>query len=87
VWDWARFHQAGISYVEPGSPWQNPYVESFNSKIRDALLACEVLDTLTEAKVLIEDWRIDYNWYRPHSSLGKLSPARYAAMKHNRDPN
>lgn len=87
VRDWARFHQAGISYIEPGSPWQNPYVESFNSKIRDELLACEVFDTLTEAKVLIEDWRIDYNWNRPHSSLGNLSPARYAAMKHNPDPN
>ena len=79
VRDWCRFNAAGTSYIDPGSPWQNAYVESFNARLRDELLSCEVFDTLTEAKVLLEDWRIDYNWNRPHSALGNQPPAKYAA--------
>ena len=56
-------------YIEPGSPWENGYCESFNSKLRDELLAREIFYDLREAKVLIEGWRIHYNTYRPHSSL------------------
>jgi putative transposase len=56
--------------IEPGSPWGNGYVESFNGKLRNELLAREVFDTLLEAKVLIERWRRAYNTIRPHSSLG-----------------
>ena len=56
--------------IEPGSPWENGYVESFNGKLRDEFLAREVFDTLLEAKVLIERWRRAYNTVRPHSSLG-----------------
>jgi putative transposase len=77
--DWCRFNAAGTSYIDPGAPWQNAYVESFNGRLRDDLLSCEVFDTLTEAKVLLEDWRIDYNWNRPHSALGNQPPAKYAA--------
>ena len=62
-------------FIEPGSPWENGYVESFNGKLRDELLNCEVFDTLLEAKVLIERWRRDYNTIRPHSSLGYRAPA------------
>ncbi len=76
--DWCRSSGAGASYIEPGSPWQNPYVESFNGRLRDELLAVEQFDTLLEAQVLIEDWRIEYNTSRPHSSLGWLAPAAYA---------
>ena len=65
--DWCRFNQAGSAYIEPGSPWQYPYVESFGSRIRDELLAVELFDSLAEAKLLVEDWRIDYNTNRPHS--------------------
>jgi putative transposase len=77
--DWCRFSQAATSYIEPGSPWQNPYVESFGSRIRDELLGVELFDTLAEAKVLVEDWRLDYNTKRPHSALGMMAPARLAA--------
>jgi transposase InsO family protein len=62
-------------YIEPGSPWENGYVESFNGKLRDELLNGEVFDTLLEAKVLIERWRQEYNTRRPHSSLGYRPPA------------
>ena len=62
-------------YIEPGSPWENGYCESFNSKLRDEFLAREVLYTMKEAKVLIEQWRIYYNTFRPHSSLGYKPPA------------
>jgi putative transposase len=62
-------------FIEPGSPWENGYVESFNGKLRDELLAREQFDTLLEAKVLIERWRRHYNTARPHSSLGYRSPA------------
>jgi putative transposase len=77
--DWCRFNRAGSAYIEPGSPWQNPYVESFGSRIRDELLAVELFDSLAEAKLLVEDWRIDYNTNRPHSALGMMAPARFAA--------
>ncbi len=76
--DWCRFSKAGSAYIEPGSPWQNPYVESFGSRIRDELLAVELFSCLAEAKVLIEDWRQDYNEHRPHSALGMIAPAVFA---------
>lgn len=77
--DWCRASSAGTHYIDPGQPWQNPWVESFNSRLRDELLAIEQFDTILEAKVLIEHWRIDYNINRPHSSLGYLTPAAHAA--------
>jgi transposase InsO family protein len=76
--DWCRFTGAGTSYIEPGSPWQNPYVESFGSRLRDELLAVEAFNTLMEAQLLVEDWRIEYNTVRPHSALGYLTPTDYA---------
>lgn len=62
-------------FIEPGSPWENGYNESFNSKLRDELLNMEIFYTMKEAKVLIERWRHDYNTIRPHSSLGYRPPA------------
>jgi len=62
-------------YIEPGSPWENGYVESFNGKLRDELLDREIFYTLQEAQVLIERWRQHYNRFRPHSSLGYRPPA------------
>jgi putative transposase len=62
-------------YIEPGSPWENGYCESFNSKLRDELLESEQFSTLYEAQVLIERWRRHYNAIRPHSSLGYRPPA------------
>jgi len=62
-------------FIEPGSPWENGYVESFNGKLRDELLNGEMFENLYEAKVLIEAWRVQYNTVRPHSSLKYLPPA------------
>jgi putative transposase len=62
-------------FIEPGSPWENGYIESFNGKMRDELLSREIFTTLREAKVLIEQWRREYNQVRPHSALGYRPPA------------
>ena len=62
-------------FIEPGSPWENGYVESFIGKLRDELLNGEIFDTLFEARVLTERWRREYNKYRPHSYLGYKPPA------------
>jgi len=62
-------------FIEPGSPWENGYIESFNGKFRDELLNGEIFDTVLEAKVLIEEWRWEYNTCRPHSSLKYKTPA------------
>jgi putative transposase len=72
-------------YIEPGSPWENGYVESFNGRLRDELLNREVFDTLLEAKVLIERWRVGYNTVRPHSSLGYRPPAPEAVWAVRKD--
>ena len=84
--DWCRFSRTGTSYIEPGSPWENPFIESFNGKLRDELLDGEIFETLLEAQVLAEDFRIDYNTYRPHSSLGYLAPARFAKQWRVNEP-
>ena len=67
-------------FIEPGSPWENGYIESFNGKLRDELLNREIFTTLTEAKVLIAGWRREYNQVRPHSSLGYRPPAPEAKI-------
>jgi putative transposase len=77
--DWCRFADTGTAYIEPGSPWQNPFIESFNGKARDELFAREVFDSVFEARVLYNDWCDAYNRVRPHSSLGYLAPAVFAA--------
>jgi putative transposase len=59
--DWCRFSKTGTAYIDPGSPWQNAYVESFNGRVRDELLDVEEFSCLAEARVVIEDWREDYN--------------------------
>ena len=67
-------------FIEPGSPWENGYIESFNGKLRDELLNREIFSTLTEARVLIEQWRMEYNTIRPHSALGYRPPAPEAII-------
>ena len=67
-------------YIEPGSPWENGYIESFNGKLRDELLTREIYTTLEEAKVLIKQWRREYNQVRPHSSLGYQPPVPEAIL-------
>lgn len=68
VADWCRFNGTGTLFIDPGSPWQNGFCEPFNSRLRDEILNQQVFDTLFEAKILLEDHRIDYNFNRAHSS-------------------
>jgi putative transposase len=70
-------------FIEPGSPWENGYIESFNGKLRDELLDGEIFTTLFEAKVLIGNWRQDYNTVRPHSALKYRPPAPETIMLNN----
>ena len=76
--DWCRFNHATTAYIQPGAPWQNPYAESFNGHLRHELLDMESFNTLHEAQLLVEDWRLEYNHYRPHQSLNYQTPAEYA---------
>ena len=75
VRDWIRAVGAKTAYIEPGSPWENGYCESFNSKLRDELLDGEIFYSLREAEIVIESWRRHYNTKRPHSALGYRPPA------------
>ena len=75
VRDWIAAVGAKTAYIEPGSPWENGYCESFNARFRDELLNGELFYTLREAQILIEQWRVHYNTVRPHSSLGYRPPA------------
>ncbi len=75
VRDWITAVGARTAFIEPGSPWENGYCESFNSKLRDELLNGEIFYSLAEARIVIEGWRQHYNTRRPHSSLGYRPPA------------
>ena len=77
---WIAAVGARTAYIEPGSPWENGYCESFNGKLRDELLNGEIFYTLKEAKIVIEGWRQHYNKVRPHSSLGYRPPAPEAIV-------
>ena len=77
---WLAREKIKTIYIEPASPWQNGFVESFHGRFRDECLNREQLWTLTEARVVIEDFRLDYNTRRPHSRLGYRSPVNYAAL-------
>ena len=76
---WLRANAVEALYIEPGSPWENGYIESFNGKLRDDVLDREVFYSVKEARVLAENWRLEYNHYRPHSSLDYMTPAAFAA--------
>ena len=80
VREWLGNVGAKTLYIEPGSPWENGYVESFNGKLRDELLDREVFNTLHEVQVLVERYRRTYNQVRPHSSLGYRPPAPETVM-------
>lgn len=80
VREWLERLKVQTLYIEPGCPWENGYVESFNGKLRDELLNREIFYTLQEARVLIERWRDHYNTRRPHSSLGYRSPVPQAII-------
>jgi putative transposase len=84
--DWCRLSRIDTAFIEPGSPWQNPFSESFNGRFRDEFLIVEQFDTLLEAQVLAEDWRIEYNTYRPHGSLDDLTPEAFMKQWTNNQP-
>ena len=75
---WLKKLDVGTLYIEPASPWQNAFAESFNSRFRDEFLALEIFDNLMAAKRLTEAWQGNYNNRRPHSSLGYKTPAEFA---------
>ena len=80
VREWLERVGVKTLFIEPGSPWENGYVESFNGRLRDELLSRELFYTLKEAKILIERWRVHYNTVRPHSALGYRPPAPEALV-------
>jgi putative transposase len=87
VREWLSRVRVNTLYIEPGSPWENGYNESFNGKLWDELLNGEIFYTLKEAQILIERWRREYNTVRPHSALGYRPPAPEAIQVMPRDPD
>ena len=77
VADWCNTSNVGAMFIDPGLPWQNAWIESFNGRLRDEHLNRWQFDSLLEVQVLTEDWRVDYNTNRPHSALNQLPPTLY----------
>jgi len=86
VRDWIKAVGAKTAYIEPGSPWENGYCESFNGRMRDELLNGEIFYSLREAQIIIESWRKHYNTKRPHSALGYRPPAPEAIIPMDQRP-
>lgn len=78
VADWCRFNGSNTVFIDPGSPWQNAWIESFNGRLRDELLNGQLFGSLLEVQVMLADWRDEYNNERLHSSLGYVPPAEFA---------
>ena len=76
---WSQETSVDWHYIAPGKPTQNAFIESFNGRLRDELLNETLFTSLAHARVVLEDWRRDYNTERPHSALGNLTPLAYAA--------
>jgi transposase InsO family protein len=86
VQDWIKAVGAKTAYIEPGSPWENGYCESFNARFRDEFLNGEIFYSLREAQILIEEWRKHYNTKRPHSALGYRPPAPETIVQMDQRP-
>ena len=80
VQKWLRKSGVETLYIAPGSPWENGYIESFNSRFRDEFLNRELFLSISELRYVADRWRMDYNHYRPHSSLDYMAPAAFATM-------
>ena len=76
---WCRSKRMRIEFIEPGSPWQNGFVESYNGRMREELLNLEIIENALEAQVLVDDWREEFNETRPHRSLKMQTPSEFAA--------
>jgi putative transposase len=79
--DWMADNAIKTIYIKPGAPWEQPFIESFHDKLRDECLNREIFGSLLEARIIIEQWRIEYNQHRPHSSLGYRTPAEFAQQQ------
>ena len=77
VTKWCRLVGTDTVFIDPGSPWQNAWIKSFNGRLRDEYLNGQRFETLFEAQLLLEDWRIDYDMNRPHSAHGWLTPVEF----------
>ena len=86
VQDWIKAVGAKTAYIEPGSPWENGYCESFNARFRDEFLNGEIFCSLREAQILIEEWRKHYNTKRPHSALDYGPPAPETILQMDQRP-
>ncbi|EDM69513.1 Integrase, catalytic region [Roseobacter sp. AzwK-3b] len=86
VRDWIAAVGAKAAFIEPGSPWENGYCESFNARFRDELLNGELFYSIKEARIIIEDWRRHYNTVRPHSALGYRPPAPESIVQMDQRP-
>lgn len=84
--DWCRFATTATAFIDPGAPWQNPYVESSNARVRDELLDVEQFSCLAEARAVIGDWREDYNAQRPHSALANQTLKTARSTRVSRRP-
>jgi len=76
--NWLDEKDCKTIFITPGSPWENGYIESFNGKFRDECLNCELFENGRQAQIIAENWRVEYNTYRPHSSLGYMTPEEFA---------
>ncbi len=76
---WLKKKDVGTLYIEPGSTWENGYIESFNGKLRDDVLNREVFYSVKEARLIVENWRLEYNDHRPYIGLGYMTPVAFAA--------
>ena len=85
VQHWLRRAVVNTLYINKASPWENAYVESFNGKLRDELLNRELFLSLAEARCVVDEWRLDYNHHRPHSSLAWQTPAAFSAKLKDRE--
>ena len=79
--EWLAENKIKTLYINPGSPWQNGFIESFNGKLRDECLNETLFGTLRDARKTLEEWQEDYNWRRPHSALGNLTPMEFLHRK------
>lgn len=82
---WAHENQVQLHFIRPGKPTENAYIESFNGRLRDECLNTNIFYTLDDARKIIEEWRFDYNNWRPHSSLGNRPPKEYIKSTNNNE--
>jgi putative transposase len=81
IQDWLATQRVRSVYIQPGAPWEQAYIESFHDKLRDECLNREIFYSLLEARLVLEQWRVEYNQHRPHSALGYLTPSEFAARQ------